>query len=265
MSATVAPLVLAPPQEGRAELEHDGAFGTWDMAFSVLRTTVNTGVDALNRLGAGLPRLPEGSLEELLVEPLTGDYRAIRANAAACHEVRDGCLHVAGQLARVGVRTGQQWQGLAGAAFVLRTEACAAGTAAVGTLVRHGSVVLDEVADLSEQLGIRVERLVVRLGQLMASLVRKILARVAGPVGAAVLAADVLTQGLGAVTDIIDDIVTVVAMVQDLLALRDEARAWCEQQEERLRVLDALTTTLGEHLRSALSRLSSAGGEAGAW
>ena len=74
---------LPEPALGEQQLRHDAEFRTVDRTFDLVRDTVNRGIDILNDLGCGLRRLPEESLEELVVLPLTGDYRRIRQNADA--------------------------------------------------------------------------------------------------------------------------------------------------------------------------------------
>ena len=86
------PLELAEPELGGHTLEHDAGFDALDGALCQIRDTINVGIDALNQAGLGLRKLPEGSLEELLVMPLTGDYRRIRQNALATAQFRDA-LH----------------------------------------------------------------------------------------------------------------------------------------------------------------------------
>ena len=182
----LAPLRLDPPERGGAVLLHDPTFTAWDEAFSTMRDTVNLGIDALNHAGAGLPKLPGGSLEDHLVLPLTGDYGAIRQNAAACHDVRDA-LHTWGDNVlrlSVGVRPG--WGGEAAAAYLLRINAYGLVARGLGEVVARGSVVLEQVAVVSERIGIRVERLVVALGKARVRLARRLLTKRAGTAGWAV-------------------------------------------------------------------------------
>ena len=69
----VTDLALVEPALGEETLHHDADFVAWDDAFDAVRDTVNFGIRQLNHVGAGLPLLPEESLEELLVQPLAGD------------------------------------------------------------------------------------------------------------------------------------------------------------------------------------------------
>ncbi|MBJ7529510.1 MAG: hypothetical protein JHD04_08325 [Nocardioides sp.] len=204
--------VLLAPEEGDPQRRHDATFESWDTAFSAMRDTINLGVRALNGVGAGLPELPGGSLEELVVLPLSGDYTAIRQNATAC------------------VTTGSAW-----AACAARIEGLALAGRAVGA-----ALVLEEVADVSERLGVEVEHLVVELGKAMARLVRALLSRASGPAGWAALAAEVAMKGLDAITDLVDDVRLVVDLVQRLLELKETVPVWARHVGDRLALLASL-------------------------
>lgn len=227
-------LHLTDPPPGEARLRHDATFGAWDASLSALRDIVNIAIRAINEVGAGLPLLPEGSLEELLVLPVSGDYGAIRQNAHACHQVADALGTWAGNLSRISVMVAPRWDGLAGLAFAVRLNAQALAARGVAEVVRRGSDLFDEVADVSERLGIRVEQLVVELGKALARLARRLLARVGGPAGWATFAAELALRGLDAVTDIIDDVRRVLGLVEDLRALHRTVGDWAELQQERL-------------------------------
>lgn len=231
---TLAEIRLETPGRGEAQLTHDATFTAWDEAFSTMRDVVNQGIDAVNQAGAGLPRLPEGSLEELLILPLTGDYGAIGQNAAACHDVRDA-LHTWGDnILRISVAVDPGWGGRAASAYLLRVNAFGLAARGLGEVVGRGSAVFDEIARVSERIGIQVERLVVELGKTLVRLARRILSKVGGPAGWAALAAELLLKGLSAITDIIDDVRRVLELVETLRDLHDSVRGWVREQRERL-------------------------------
>lgn len=240
----LGPVRLVAPPRGEGVLVHDATFEVWDRSFSLMRDVVNLGVDVLNQAGAGLPHLPPGSLEELIVLPLSGDYGAIRRNAAACREVSLALRTWSGDVALVGAGAALEWRGLASVAFAVRMQALAAGVAVAGEVVRQGARVLERVATAAERFGVRVEGLVVDLGRVMARVVRRLLTRIAGPGGWALFAAELLTQGLSAVTDIVEDIRRVVRLVEDLLALREEILDWAREQRDALDFLLDLPAAL---------------------
>ncbi|WP_182524593.1 hypothetical protein [Nocardioides dongkuii] len=240
----LAEIRLEEPGRGDAQLRHDATFTAWDDAFSTMRDVVNRGIDAVNEAGAGLRRLPEGSLEELLILPLTGDYPAIRQNAAACHDVRDALGTWSDNVLRLGLATEPDWGGRAAAAYLLRLGALGLAARGAGEVVARGSVVLDEVARVSEAVGIRVEKLVVELGKTLVRLARRILSKVGGPVGWGVFALEVLTQGLDAITDIIDDVRRVLELVDTLRELHATVSDWVGEQRERLELFAELPALL---------------------
>ncbi|WP_244930004.1 hypothetical protein [Nocardioides sp. W7] len=231
---TLDRIPLEAPDKGQAQLTHDATFTAWDDAFTTMRDVVNHGIDALNHVGAGLPRLPEESLESLLILPLTGDYATIQRNAAACVDVRDA-LHAWGDnILRISLAVDPAWHGQAAAAYLLRVNAFGLAARGIGETVRLGAIVFEEIAKVSERIGIEVERLVVELGKTLVRLGRRLLSKIAGPGGWAAFAGELLLKGLDAVTDIIDDVRRVLELIDHLRELRDVVVDWVEEQRHRL-------------------------------
>lgn len=228
------PLGLAAPGRGDRMLRHDPEFVALDAGISGIRDVVNLGIDALNAVGAGLPKLPEGNLEELLIQPLTGDYQAIRQNAAAVHQVRDALATYSGNVVRLAAGVDPRWGGEAASAYLLRLGLHAAAARSAGELISRGAVLFDHIADFSERLTIRTEELVMELVEKGARLVRTLLARVCGPAGAAVFVIEFAAKGFDAVTDIVDDIRRVLEIIETLKSMRADLSAWVEEQRERL-------------------------------
>lgn len=246
---TADPLALPEPALGPERLRHDAEFRALDRGFDRVRDTVNTGIDVLNDLGLGLRRLPEESLQELVVLPLTGDHRRIRQNAAAIGYVDAALARYAGSTARLALAVDPRWEGDAAASYLLRLGRHAAAARAGGELLRLGVPVFEEVARFAERLAVEVERLVVELVEKGTRLMNRLLARAAGPAGWAVFAADVALHGLDAVADLVDDARRLVAIVDRLLAMKEEVIGWVDEQRDRLaalrRVADVVRAELG--------------------
>lgn len=237
---TLVDLRLEEPDRGEKMLDHDATFEAWDEAFSLMRDVVNRGIDAINHAGAGLPRLPEGSLEDLLILPLTGDYHVIGQNTAACLDVRDALHRWADNILRLSVAVEPGWGGRAAAAYLLKINAFGLVARGLGETVRAGAIVFEEIAEFSERIGIQVEHLVVELGQTLVRLGRRILSKVSGPAGWAAFAADLLLHGLDAITDIIDDVKRVLKLIATLRELYDIVVDWVHQQQDRLELFRGL-------------------------
>lgn len=201
---------------------HDPTFVAWDRSLSALRDTANVGIRALNQVGASLEELPEGSLEEVLVLPLTGDPSAIRGNAAACHDAETALAAWSGQLVHLSVEVAATWRGCAATAFLVRLDATAVAGAALAALVGQGARVFDAIAELSEHLALEVERLVVALGEALRRLAARLVTQVAGPLGWAVL---------------VDDVRRVSSLIAELHELQELTRDWVGEQRARLEVL----------------------------
>lgn len=241
MSLTeLSPLDLEPPREGDPVLRHDPTFVAWDRGLSAARDVVNLGIRALNQAGAGLAELPDGSLEELLVQPLTGEHQVIRQNAEACHQVEEALAVWVGNLGRLALAVDPRWGGRAATAYLLRVGGYAAVGRALGQLVGEGAAIFDEIAEFSERLAVEVEGLVVELAETLARLARRLLARVGGPGGWALLAAELATRGLDAVADIIDDVRKALSLIDTLLRLQETVAEWAATQRERLLLLRGL-------------------------
>lgn len=240
----IADLALDPPRVGDRELHHDETFTTWDRVFSGVRDGINLAIDHLNHVGAGLPRLPDGSLEDLLVVPLTGDYRLIRQNGNACAVVQDAMSDWAANIGWLAHESVARWHGASGLAFAAHLEAYDLVVRAAGRLIGLGRQVFDGVADVSERLGVQAERIIVALGRLLRRLAIRIAEKLAGAGGWAKLALDLVTKGLRTVTDILDDIRLVVELIDAAVEVRDAIREWAEVQRARLEILADLPDLL---------------------
>lgn len=233
-------MALPVPALGAEVLRHDAEFRALDAAFGQVRDVVNLGVDALCAIGVDLPRLPEGSLEELLVLPLTGDHRRIRQNAEAVRHVADALAAYARSTAGLALAVDPRWSGDAAASYLVRVGRHAAVAQGCAEVVRVAAPAFEEVAEASERVAVEVEELVVELVEKGRRLATRLLARVSGPLGWGVLATDVALHGLDAVTDLVDDVRRLVTIIERLIALQGEVEAWVEDQRARLESLHEL-------------------------
>ncbi len=245
---TVEPLLLPEPGPGPERLRHDAELRALDRTFDRIRDTVNTGIDVLNDLGCGLRRLPEESLQELVVLPLTGDYRRIRQNATAIGHLDAALARYAASTARMALAVGPGWEGDAAASYLLRLGRHAAAARGAGELLAGAVPALEEVARFAERLAVEVEELVVELVDKGTRLMTRLLARVAGPAGWAVLGAEVAVHGLDAVTDLVDDARRLVAIVDRLLAMKVEVVDQVDEHLDRLAALRRVADVVREEL-----------------
>ncbi len=250
-------LDLTDPELGGHTLDHDAEFEALDGTLCRIRDTINLGIDALNHAGLGLRKLPGGSLEELLVMPLTGDYRRIRQNAIATGQLRDALRTYAENAVLLSVAAEPRWGGRAAASFLRRVNGHAAAACGLGLLVAEAAPIFDFVADHSERLAIEVEELVMELVERGEHVVRKILSRVAGPAGWAAWAAELAIKGFDAVTDIVEDIERILWIIDRLLEMKGEVTDWVEEMRERLSILLGLVDLVRRELPD--------GGGGGSW
>jgi len=233
------PVELPVPPMGERLVAHDSEFTAVDRGFSTLRDAINDGIRLANHVGAGLPLLPTESLEELLVLPFSGDYRAIRRNANACGQVRDAFAVWGDNFPRVGLAVASCWTGAASAALLGRLAVYAVAGRAVGSVVGAGAVVFEEIATVCERLAVRVEHELAVLGRLLLRLSRRLLESVCGP-GVTTLAIEVAVHGWSVISDIVHDICLVHALISDLLTLQETVSGWVEDWRSRLELFTDL-------------------------
>lgn len=246
---TPEPLELPEPALGEDELLRDTDFRALDEGFDRVRDVVNHGIDALNELGFGLRRLPEESLAELVVLPLSGDCRRIRQNADAVRHVEAALVQYAASTARLAVAADPRWGGDAAAAYLARLGVHAGVARGCAEVVTVAIPVLGEVAEVAERTAVEVEELVVELVGKGRRLVARLLARVAGPLGWGVLATDVALHGIDAVTDLVDDARRLLAIIDRLIEMKGELTAWVDVQRGRLELLREVGQVAREGLR----------------
>ena len=117
-----------------------------------------------------------------------------------------------------------------------------------GELLAGAVPALEEVARFAERLAVEVEELVVELVDKGTRLMTRLLARVAGPAGWAVLGAEVAVHGLDAVTDLVDDARRLVAIVDRLLAMKVEVVDQVDEHLDRLAALRRVADVVREEL-----------------
>lgn len=235
----VTPLLVTPSPGGQQYADdHNQTFteidGTWDS----IRDEINGKIDWLNGLPLpDIPRLPETSLEEWVILPLSGDYRAIQANAEAC-EHADEAFGVWGDNF-VAIATGMfgEWEGEAALAFQAHLALFGKAMTAVGNVVGWGSDAFGVIARFSEQLAIRVENIVVKLAQKLIALLEKVVKKAAGIWGWIATAFEVVIDGTHVVTDIIDDVREVIDLIEACRDLIDTIEAWAEEVRTKLEQL----------------------------
>jgi hypothetical protein len=245
LTVPVRDLLLPDPELGGRALHHDAGFERLDGTFDDIRDTINFGIRQLNHLpGCHLPTLTEESLEQLLIQPLTGDYPRIRQSADACRiaaRALQGWAHDVGLLS---VRVAPVWAGQAAAAYVAQTATYAVVADTAGVLVGRGSLVFEELADFSEWIAVEAERLVDRLARALRRLIERVLTRLNGPVGVAATVVDALQHGTDVVTDLIDDVLEVIDLIEQGRDLVTRARSTVGRIHDELHHLTQLRALL---------------------
>ncbi|GAA4672525.1 hypothetical protein [Nocardioides nanhaiensis] len=221
------------PEDG--QLNHNEQWESLSGGYDSLRDTINTGIDRINSLGVvSIDRLPETSLDEFVVYPLSGDYLAIGGNANACNQVQTDMSTWGMNFTLVSGEVTLALQGQVEASLIAHINAYNAVMQAIGLVVGAGSEVFDSIALVSERIAVQVENALVTMLRILGRVSAKIATRVLGWFGWAMLAKDIIERGAEAITDIVDDVRTCIEIIQACFDLKDAIEAWAEEQAQRL-------------------------------
>jgi len=230
----------APAEQSRGK-GHDARYVTAAETFDDVRDTCNAGIDWVNGvadsvgLGRPIPSLPDKSLDEYVVYPLSGDYLRIKQNAEACRIFGKAMKTWGHNFGVIGLNQVLAIGGETGVAMGAQLGLYDLAVQGMGGVVAKGSAVFDYVARISERIAIRVEKALVELGQRLLRLSSKLVRWGRGYWGALMLAKDLVDKGLGAITEVIDDAKYVIEAINACFELKDAVEEWCRTQGERIK------------------------------
>lgn len=247
LAAIVAADLPVPAQE--PPRAHDPGFAHLCAVYDHARRAVGEGIDLLRGLGLSLPSLPEAGLEELIVLPVSGDGAALRANAEAAGHLQAGLHAQAAQVAGLGAQVAVRWRGSAGPRCVVRLEQHALVVEGLALAMAPLAVGLDELASFCDRVAAEVERLVVELVRIVRRLVLRLVARLSGPGGWAVVAAEFAVRGIEVVSDIVDDVERVLALLRRCEQVKDDVVAAAHDHRRRIEEVGDLVAAVGRRLR----------------
>ncbi|MGL5824366.1 MAG: hypothetical protein ACRCYU_05945 [Nocardioides sp.] len=237
--------ILRPPSVAAAELVLPHDWVLWDTLFMRMRDGIALLMSIADRLpGVDLPRLPGGSLTDIVVKPLCGDWDRIRANGEACRTLGRGMDGLTANLVALPIELESRWSGAAATGFAVHHAEYAVAVAAVARVVEQGRLVFDGIGELSRRVGEAAIGLLTRLGLLLARVARKVASRLAPYVGWLATVKDVLVDGVGPIVDIVADIREAVDLVHALLDLVQRIRGWLIAARADLSVFTTLPTML---------------------
>jgi hypothetical protein len=238
--------LLVAPEVGAAVPRVPKEWEAWDHLYEVARDGANLLLAVIDKLpGVDVPRLPGGTLADLVVKPLSGDWDRIAAHGDAAERWAQGMRGVAANLAVVPAGLGSVWEGEAAVAFRLRHAGFAAAIGLAAELSHTGRLLFEGLGRMSLRLGERVIELLTRLGRVLIRLARKVGQRLAPYVGWALSVKEVLVDGLGPILDIIEDLREVVGLVQDPIELVALIQEWLAEIKTGLHTLLEFGDLLG--------------------
>lgn len=241
-------LTLRGAEAGGEELDHDEGFEVAAEAWDKARDLINEVLDKAAAVGVHLGTLPDKSLRDYVVFPLSGDYGQIRANADACGALDDAMGGWGDNFTQLAAKSYTAIEGSAGdglrAHFVLYGRTMSK----VGDCIGRARVVFDAIAAASERIAVKVERVLALLGRRLLSLASRIAGRVNPVISAVKFVGTAISkspkEAVEELADIVRDVTLVYDTIQKCFDLADTVRAWAEAQAGRLRAFDDVLDTV---------------------
>lgn len=255
--------MLKVPDKRDVKVDRPPEWIQWDEAFQKIRDTINKLLELVDLIpGVDPGRLPGGNLEQIVIYPFTGDWNRIRMNGDACKIWGDATVALGENVKAIPKGMLGHWWGQAQLAFDAQHIAYGYVLKAIGSLVEHGKVLFDKIGDMSQKIGERAMRILVRLGTKLLSLVKRIGSRFGGWFAWAKTAYDVATKGIDAISDIWYDIKDCIEQVKNIMELAEKVRAWVSDSIGKLKALgdlDSLMEQLPQVAEVALKDLTTPG------
>lgn len=228
--------VLTAPEVESAELTLPSQWQAWDALFQKIRDGINDFLSAADKVpGINPPRLPDGSLEELVIKPFCGDWDRIRANGVACASYGEGISGLGQNLATIPADMEPYWSGSARTAFAAHHVSYGVALDGVGGVVAQGQRLFEGMASVSQGLAQRAIAAITRLGQLLARVSSGLAKRMGGWLAWINTLKDIVTDGLDSVRDLYDGIIEIVGIVGDLIELKSTVQNYVGQQVAKFR------------------------------
>lgn len=231
---------LTPPEEGTQQFpkDHDEPFqqvvGGWDAA----RDKVNECIRWCRDHGIDIfPELPEKSLEDFIVFPLSGDYYAIQQNASACRNLAKAFRDYAVNFGLLAANATMAMKGRAGTALNVHIGLYGAVMTAISGVIDGLAVVFDTLATMSEKIAIKVEKIIRVLAQKLFKLMKFLLKRINAVVGILTTVKEIAEKGTAFFTDLVDDVKTVKNLIETAFGLATEVEAWAREQADRIKTV----------------------------
>jgi|GEM_PF-1525251 len=245
---------LSAPGDGEKTIEHNHQWEAITDSFDALRDGINDGISKINSVGVvHIEPLTSKSLDEYVVYPLSGNYLKIQGNASACGKVEDAMTVWSGNFSAVSGTSLAAMGGGVGASLVVHLELYHLVTRAVGELIGAGSAVFNAIALVSEKIAVAVENALVTMAKILLRVSRRIASRLLGFFGWALFVKDLVAHGLGAITDIWDDIMLAKEIIESCFELKSAIEDWAEEKAAQLKAFEEMATIISELPEAAAS------------
>lgn len=231
---------LKPPPEGTQKFpkDHDEPFQTVVAGWDDARDKVNECIRWCRDKGIDIfDELPEKSLEDFIVFPLSGDYYAIQQNASSCRNLARAFRDYAENFGLLAFNAQLAMKGQAGLALTAHIGLYSVVMTTIAGVIRGLATVFDELAELSEKIAIKVEKIIRVLAQKLFKLMKFLLKRINAAVGIFLTLKDLAEKGTAFFADLVDDVTTVKNLIEVAFGLAEEVEAWATEQADRIKTV----------------------------
>lgn len=222
--------------------EHDKKFQDVSAGWDALRDDINVCIDWCRDKGIDfVERLPNTSLEEYIVFPLSGNYYRIQANGIAAQSFSKALETWAGNFALLAAKGTAVMRGAAGTALYQHTMLYSSVTLLISGVMKGLAKVFASIAKLSEKLAIRVEKMIRVLGEKLLKLSKFILKRINAAVLIFTTLKDLAEKGTDFFKEVIDDVKTTVKIIALAFDLADDVKTWAQTEADRLATISQIS------------------------
>lgn len=249
-------LTAPPPGEQQFPKDHDQPFQSvvtgWDDARDKINECIKWCRDHKIDI---FDELPEKSLEDFIVFPLSGDYYAIQQNATACRNLSKALKDYAYNFGLLAINASAAMKGQAGLTLMAHIGLYGTVMTAVSAVVSGLAKVFDELAEMSEKIAIKVEKIIRVLAQKLFKLMKFLLKRINAAVGLFVTIKEIAEKGTAFFTDLVDDVKTVKNLIEVAFGLADDVEKWAKEQADRIDTVKQVASIV-QKLPHARGRMS---------
>ncbi|MCD4525707.1 hypothetical protein [Nocardioides sp. cx-173] len=249
---------LTAPEEGKQKFPkgHDEPFQEVVSGWDAARDKVNECIKWCRDHGIDIfEELPDKSLEDFIVFPLSGDYYAIQQNSSACKKLAKAFRDYAVNFGLLAGNAIQAMKGQAGSALNLHIALYGAVMTAISGVIDGLAGVFESLATMSERIAMKVEKIIRVLAQKLFKLMRFLLKRINAVIGILTTVKEIAEKGTAFFTDLVEDVKTVKNLIEVAFGLATEVEEWAREQADRIKTVKQVVRIVSKlpHARAKMN------------